>query len=972
LHKKPYTELRNEPVDKEPNFSFKKKSPLPSWEGTGVGGGGWGWVIKRNTEEKSKNKKLLHYTSFSVSFDHKCKTHSHYSERSLPSWRKGGIPMRYAIISLILIMLLLGCGEDRYILKGHVKDAQTHEPLSGVNLVLNNKLSTTTDANGHYLFEDAPSGAVRLIATRSGYQVFTAEVQIDEKENYEAIALEKVDDQSPVIQNIRVELVDPTTVRIRWQTDEPAISSVEYGATNQYGESVISTGQETKHEALLTNLRPETVYHYRIQATDMIGNGPMSRSDDGNPTLDARFTTSPEKSNPDVMLISTPGEFTNHRQITFRWEGCDDVTSAMDLLYSYYLSGVDADYSPFNPGTQKTYTELKDGTYTFYVRVRDAQGNEDDSPASFAFVVDTTPPTDVSIRIKDGDAYTSSTSVELQLQATGASHVWLSDVPNFTIGDWEPFVTQRRWELREGDGSKTIWAKFRDAAGNLSEVVADTILLDSTPPEPVSIVFDEGEQSLSHILNFHWEVATDLSGIKGYRVQLARDPKFQTIVYEGTISENRIQVSKTHGVTQSADYYLRVKAINGAGFESAWSSPSDGIHVQLNEQFTRNVYVEPNPTSTPGVTLHLDVQDAMEVRITGDVAREEPWQPIQTTLPMELTQGDGVKQLQVILRDAKGEETAPINIEILLDATPPMPPMVSSPSHPVDEWSDKREVILQWHSEQPVSGIVGYSYSFDQKPDTIPSILSNQQTSIRFSDISDGVWYFHLRAQSGVGLWSEPARYKVFVDSTPPKLAITYPADGSRPQTAVVEYYGEASDATSGVDATSFAYRLGDIEWHPFTNDAELPDWRDSDEIPHTETGEQTLSLRIRDLAGNETITVSRFGIQGEIPPTSVFAVGGVVYRADSKTVAPDGIIVRVLNVNTGKRAEGLTGGNLGEGRYTVTFLDFTNNRAAQVGDKLEISVWEGDRQITAMSYMLTGDDVLAGHALIDITTDLR
>jgi len=77
--------------------------------------------------------------------------------------------------------------------------------------------------------------------------------------------------------------------------------------------------------------------------------------------------------------------------------------------------------------------------------------------------------------------------------------------------------------------------------------------------------------------------------------------------------------------------------------------------------------------------------------------------------------------------------------------------------------------------------------------------------------------------------------------------------------------------------------------------------------------------------------------------------------------------------VNTGKSADSLTGGNLGEGRYTVTFIDFANNRAAQVNDKLEISVWEGDKQIAAtMSYVLTRDDVLAGHALIDITTNLQ
>ena len=39
------------------------------------------------------------------------------------------------------------------------------------------------------------------------------------------------------------------------------------------------------------------------------------------------------------------------------------------------------------------------------------------------------------------------------------------------------------WTLTPGDGTKTVYAQDRDADGNLSPVVSDTIVLDTTAPK---------------------------------------------------------------------------------------------------------------------------------------------------------------------------------------------------------------------------------------------------------------------------------------------------------------------------------------------------------------------------------------------------------------------------------------------------------------------------------------------------------
>ena len=51
-----------------------------------------------------------------------------------------------------------------------------------------------------------------------------------------------------------------------------------------------------------------------------------------------------------------------------------------------------------------------------------------------------------------------------------------------TWSEAEPYSTAKSWKLPAGDGSKTVFAKFSDAAGNWSDVVSATIILDTVPP----------------------------------------------------------------------------------------------------------------------------------------------------------------------------------------------------------------------------------------------------------------------------------------------------------------------------------------------------------------------------------------------------------------------------------------------------------------------------------------------------------
>ena len=97
------------------------------------------------------------------------------------------------------------------------------------------------------------------------------------------------------------------------------------------------------------------------------------------------------------------------------------------------------------------------------------------SSSSTTSVIDTTPPTNTSIVIAGGASSTAFTAVTLTLGAAGASQMMISNDSSFTGAAWETYATSKSWTLTSVNGTKTVYAKFRDTALNVSTAVSDTI-----------------------------------------------------------------------------------------------------------------------------------------------------------------------------------------------------------------------------------------------------------------------------------------------------------------------------------------------------------------------------------------------------------------------------------------------------------------------------------------------------------------
>ncbi|HKC55636.1 MAG TPA: Ig-like domain-containing protein, partial [Vicinamibacterales bacterium] len=135
-------------------------------------------------------------------------------------------------------------------------------------------------------------------------------------------------------------------------------------------------------------------------------------------------------------------------------------------------------------------TAASNGPHVLSSRARDASGNTA-TAASVNVTVDNQAPAG-SVAINDGAPSTNTTTVALTLGASDA----VSTVTQMRFSNTgtsysspEAYGPSKTWTLSSGSGTKTVYAQFKDAAGNWSAAATDTIVLEAAPDTaPPSVV----------------------------------------------------------------------------------------------------------------------------------------------------------------------------------------------------------------------------------------------------------------------------------------------------------------------------------------------------------------------------------------------------------------------------------------------------------------------------------------------------
>jgi flagellar hook assembly protein FlgD len=115
--------------------------------------------------------------------------------------------------------------------------------------------------------------------------------------------------------------------------------------------------------------------------------------------------------------------------------------------------------------------------------------------------------------------------------------------------------------------------------------------------------------------------------------------------------------------------------------------------------------------------------------------------------------------------------------------------------------------IFTWAVDDP--GVTGYSYELDQSINTLPDQVSEGNAqSVSYTDIDDGIWYFHVRAVDFGGNWGIANHYQIEIDTTGPVSSSPDPADGSLSGSLEVKL--SISDSGSGVNPDTIQFQIKD------------------------------------------------------------------------------------------------------------------------------------------------------------------
>ncbi len=158
-----------------------------------------------------------------------------------------------------------------------------------------------------------------------------------------------------------------------------------------------------------------------------------------------------------------------------------------------------------------------------------------------SILLDTTAP-EVEMRINNGNLVTASTNVTVTFSfSTPPVQMKLANAsaPS-SVAAWIPFKDSLSWTLAAGDGKKTVYAVFRDSAGNEYGPISAEIEMDTVAPLGNTIAVHRSEDVTSDIATFalvaelpiflHFDAADTTTQRAYYAVGKATRPESFTIV----------------------------------------------------------------------------------------------------------------------------------------------------------------------------------------------------------------------------------------------------------------------------------------------------------------------------------------------------------------------------------------------------------------------------------------------------------
>jgi hypothetical protein len=260
---------------------------------------------------------------------------------------------------------------------------------------------------------------------------------------------------------------DVTVTLSATDTGGSGVKEIRYSTSG--AQSIPETVYDPQNPPVINTEGTTTISYF---ATDNAGNKE-------SPTK--TFTVKIDKSAPPAPLITGPANNSFDRDGNITISGTAEANSTVEVFRA--TASGDASkgttQADASGAWSKTLSGVPNGSHTYRAKAKDAAGNTSEVSNARTVLVDTAKPSG-TVLINNGATSTASRTVTLKLRATdpapasGVAQMRFSN-DGRTWSAWQTYATSKSWTLTSGAGTKTVYVRYKDRAGNISAKAKDSI-----------------------------------------------------------------------------------------------------------------------------------------------------------------------------------------------------------------------------------------------------------------------------------------------------------------------------------------------------------------------------------------------------------------------------------------------------------------------------------------------------------------
>lgn len=258
------------------------------------------------------------------------------------------------------------------------------------------------------------------------YDELIKKIDNNKKINFEINLV--IDNDEPIISNIKAKDIKENSATITWETDELSDSYIEYGKTSSFSSKIYNPTQTMYHEINLTGLEKNKTYYFKVSSKDDSDNNATSEKQEFK-TQEGEDTDAPEITDIDIEKITRDS-------VTITWKTNEKSTSQVEY-------GVTDSYGKVTTRDNELLTSHKviliglesNKKYHFRVISEDKNGNEEISRDETFKTVESL---DIVVEI-EAEEYTTERKKEQIITAliTNNEDVDITIDINIMVGDEE-------------------------------------------------------------------------------------------------------------------------------------------------------------------------------------------------------------------------------------------------------------------------------------------------------------------------------------------------------------------------------------------------------------------------------------------------------------------------------------------------------------------------------------------------------